>query len=168
MFNRLPNWIGSILILFFATKTIAADTNCSPKFENVLVYKEALKLKRKKPYQGFLAFCQLAYLGDHRAQFQLAKYYFNGIEGQLPVSENEAYVWAVVSNSYFKEVRKQKMITRLAKNWEKSRLEQLNKQAKILIQERGSYRMIDRRYNPNKHPARKFELGTHIKRAKQE
>ncbi|MFT6732304.1 MAG: hypothetical protein ACJAS9_000484 [Polaribacter sp.] len=76
---------------------------CIQNSKSNITYFQAKKLSEKSRIK---AFCSLSYLGDHRAQYQIAKFLKNKNKALML----EGYVWAKTANVWFKERRKEKLI----------------------------------------------------------
>ncbi len=95
----------SLLILFTLLQSFCSHANeVESGCENLnlfIPYKAGVQAEKQQlNQQAFAIYCQLAFKGDYRAQFKLAKYYYHGIENFLEQDLQTAYLWAVLSNSY--------------------------------------------------------------------
>lgn len=125
-------------------------------------YTDAVKLSNSETYKGFLAFCQLAFLGDHRAQFKVAKHFEKGIGNHLKPSLVTALAWAKISNQHAEQKRKSEYIALL-----KARLDEEDKHLAYtkmfaLSEMVGNVIMIDSYQNKSKHRRKYKQLGSNI------
>jgi len=103
--NKINKLIFCCIALTLKLSSTVADENllfCDENNENNITYFQAKKISEKSRID---AFCSLSYLGDHRAQYQVAKLLKNKSKDFML----EGYVWAKISNLWFKERRKEKI-----------------------------------------------------------
>ena len=104
--------ILSLILFPCLLKANSLPSEC-PGDISVSSYLDAVNITKASPFRGFLAFCHLAQLGDHRAQYQVAKTYAKGIERKLPSSLENAYQWAYISHISAAQSRKERLIKEL-------------------------------------------------------
>ncbi len=91
-----------------ASETLSSAIIChSGNTEIKITYFKATKLKG---YDRIIAMCHLSFLGDHRAQYQLSKYY---LKQDTPESIKESYIWVLISNSWYQQSRKTRLIKQI-------------------------------------------------------
>jgi len=126
----------------------------------LVIYSKALRLKGQKK---LLAICNLAYLGDHRAQYKLAKYYSQQ-EGKI--ATQESYIWAFISNSWYQQRRKEVLILRMEKRLGEKLARLYQDQANARLENIGIITEIDR-LPKNRRIKKHKPLGSNIARTEE-
>ncbi|PHS18793.1 MAG: hypothetical protein COA86_06355 [Kangiella sp.] len=135
----------AIFLMFFATVLSATDCKNENKFYS---YKAAVFAEKKNKFpQALNIYCNLAYKGDHRAQYKLAKIYFNGIDGVVHKDNAIAFLWALLSNSVINSVKKENLINEITAVMEEHELELVIENNRHILENIPSGRRIDQKYS---------------------
>lgn len=141
--------LSFLMSLFLATLTLASESNdsfCnnSDKFFPFKAAKEAEKSNYK--IEAFDMYCQLAFKGDYRAQYQLANFYNSGIDDYVPVDFEFAYLWAKLANSQIPSRKKSLLINELSNKLTSSQLKNADNKFIVFSQRVPTGRRIDQEY----------------------
>ena len=165
------------IILFTASTVCTAkenDARSCNKLDKFFSYKAGIVAEKKNVLSlSFDIFCNLAFQGDYRAQFKMAKYYKDGLNDYVEPNLIYAYVWARISNFHIISRKREKFIKELkallTEN-ERQNSDQLFWSAVRIIPVGAR---IDMEYKPidldkilKKHNERKAYTGSRIKRQK--
>ncbi|TQV73888.1 hypothetical protein FLL45_13570 [Aliikangiella marina] len=124
--------IVCLLALFVSVSQAEAsnEESSEPKCESsgeFVSYKAGVYAeKSNKKAHAFNLYCNVAYKGDYRAQFKLARLYLHGIDGYLSSNKVVAGVWARISNSVARSVKRKNLINQIESELSKDELAELN------------------------------------------
>jgi len=167
----------NLLLILFVVFSSAVEANESneacKKIDVFFPYKAGIVAERAGEQEyAFDIFCNLAFKGDYRAQFQLAQYYREGIENYIEPNIVYATVWAKIANSKIETRRKSSFIEELIERLTKDNLNEVNKlyaSARTIVP---TGIRIDMKYKPldldrilKEHNKKKQYTGSRIRRS---
>lgn len=163
-----------IFICFFTLELSARETEAfeCEEINSFISYKDARALEKQANITKALQhYCNLAYLGDYRAQYKFAEYYSSGVPGVLEKDLIKALFWASISNSVIVSNKKSKLISKIKSEISK---EDLSIAEKLLYERRAyiisgikydmQYKDIDYEKINKKLNEKKVYTGSRIKR----
>lgn len=138
------------LILPLSLNTYANEkiSNVCKKSNKFFPYKAGVIAAKENAESAFEIFCSLAIKGDYRSQFKIANYYYNGILGYLDESEIDAYVWAKLSISHVKSLKKENFLIKIQQGLSDLDLSKANTIYELAVQLIPSGNRIDGQYEP--------------------
>jgi len=164
----------AILFLLTSSNCIGEDDkprNCN-KLNNFFPYKAGIVAEKKEAYTlSFDIFCNLAFKGDYRAQFKMAKYYKSGIDEYVEPNLIYAYVWARISNFHIESRKRDNFIKQLKTSLNEKEKNQSDKLFWTAVRVIPGGARIDMKYEPidlekilEKQNHKKYYTGSRIKR----
>ncbi|QDP02438.1 hypothetical protein [Thalassotalea sp. PS06] len=142
-------YLISICLLAFASNSYADEENGCRELPGFFPYKAGIEAQKvDKHEEAFDIFCNLAMQGDYRSQFQLAKYFDNGIENYIDVDPVFALLWADLSNYQVKSKKRTSYLENAKNNLNEEELREFIRVRSKFLARMPTGNRIDMQFEP--------------------
>ncbi len=164
--------VSFLLLIYSSLLSASENEGACKKLDTFFPYKAGIVAERSGEVEyAFDIYCDLAFKGDYRAQFKLAQFYSNGIEGYIEPNQIFAVVWAKIANAKIVTRKKSDFIEQLVSELPQKEVEESNKLYTAAIRAVPTGIRIDMKYKPldlkkilEEHNKKQLYTGSRIKR----